>query len=349
MPDAGDERENGRRGGDGEDAVIARWFRPLAAGFPGAFDLKDDAASIAPPEGADLVVTMDALIAGVHFFADDTPADIAFKALAVNVSDLAAKAAAPLAYSLALALPRGTSGDWLRGFAEGLRAGQDAFGIALSGGDTTVSPAGPLTIAITAFGFVPRGGMVRRGGARPGDSLYVSGTIGDAVLGLKCLQHLGEAAGWHRSGLSVPMLHTLIARYRRPSPRLELRDALRAHASAAMDISDGLVIDCGRMCAASGVDAIIEVAEVPLSAPARAILSAEPGLLETLITGGDDYEILAAIRSGEEEAFEAAARASGIAVTRIGTFEAGTGRLTVLDANGRPLALARTGYDHFGP
>ncbi len=348
MPDNGDERENGQ-GGGGEDAVIARWFRPLAQGMPGAFDLKDDAACLTLPEGADLVVTTDALIAGVHFFADDTPADIAFKALAVNVSDLAAKAAAPLAYSLALALPRGTSEDWLRDFAEGLRTGQDAFGIALSGGDTTVSPAGPLTIAITAFGSVPRGGMVRRCGARPGDSLYVSGTIGDAVLGLRCLQHLGEAAGWHRSGLSTPiMLHTLIARYRRPSPRLELRDALRAHASAAMDISDGLVIDCGRMCAASGVDAIIEVAEVPLSAPARAILSAEPRLLESLITGGDDYEILAAIRPGEEDAFETAAHAAGVAVTRIGSFVEGTGRLTVLDADGRPLALARTGYDHFG-
>ena len=347
MPDPVDEgREGG--GGAGEDAVIARYFRPLAAGFPGAFDLKDDAAVITPPEGADLVVTTDALIAGVHFFADDTPADIAFKALAVNVSDLAAKAAAPLAYSLALALPRGTSEDWLRGFAEGLRVGQAQFGIALSGGDTTVSPSGPLMIAITAFGTVPRGCMVRRGGARAGDSLYVSGTIGDAALGLKWRRRDEDAVGRYQSAISIPMLHDLIARYLRPDPRVGLRDALRAHASAAMDVSDGLVIDCGRMCAASGVDAVIEAGKVPLSAAAGAVLNAQSGLLETVITGGDDYEILCAIRPGEEAAFEEAARAAGVAVTRIGAFVKGTGKLTVLAADGRPLALARTGYDHFG-
>lgn len=343
MRDSGDERENGR-GDGGEDAVIARWFRPLARGMPGAFDLKDDAACLTPPEGADLVITTDALIAGVHFFADDTPADIAFKALAVNVSDLAAKAAVPLAYSLALALPRGTAEDWLRGFAEGLRAGQEAFGIVLSGGDTTVSPAGPLMITVAAFGSVPRGGMVRRGGARTGDSLYVSGSVGDAALGLALRGDTAGAAGWP---LGAEERAALIARYLRPSPRLALRDTLRTHASAAMDISDGLVIDCGRMCAASMVDAEIEMTRIPLSAAARAVWNADPGILDSLVTGGDDYEILAAVRAGEEEAFEAGARAASVAVTRIGVFGEGTGRLTVLDAQGRPRALARTGYDHF--
>jgi thiamine-monophosphate kinase len=336
--------ERGQAQGGGEDAMIARWFRPLASMFPGAFDLRDDAAVIAPPDGADLVVTTDALIAGVHFFADDAPADIAFKALAVNVSDLAAKAALPLAYSLALALPRATAADWLQGFADGLRTAQEDFGIALSGGDTTVSPSGPLTIAVTAFGTVPRGGAVRRGAAGAGDSLYVSGTIGDAALGLVLRGGDAGTAGWP---LGLEDRAWLTDRYLRPRPRLALRDALLAHASAAMDVSDGLVIDGGRMCAASGMDAVIEADKVPLSSAAQIVLNARPDLFETLITGGDDYEILAAVPADEETRFETAASAAGVAVTRIGRFFEGTGRLTVLGADGRELVLTRSGYDHF--
>jgi thiamine-monophosphate kinase len=323
-----------------EDTLIARYFRPLAAAFPGAYDLRDDAATITPPEGADLVITTDALIADVHFFADDAPANIAYKALAVNVSDLAAKAATPIAYSLALALPHGTSEDWLRAFAKGLSEAQTQFDIALSGGDTTVSPSGPLMVAVTAFGTVPRDTMIRRATGDPGNALYVSGTIGDAALGLKLRR--GDAF----AALQDEARNALLARYLRPSPRLALRNALRAHASAAMDISDGLVIDCERLCAASNVGGVIETAEVPFSRAVASLIASERKLLETAITGGDDYEILAAIRTGEEGAFEQAATACGVGVTRIGVLTEGTGQLRIL-ADGVPLKLAQSGYDHF--
>ena len=335
--------EADQRGGLGEDGLIARYFAPLARDFPGAFGLLDDAAVIAPPDGEVLVVTTDALIAGVHFLPDDRPADIACKALAVNVSDLAAKAAQPLAYSLALALPRGWREEWLAAFAEGLREAQAAFGIALCGGDTTVSPAGPLMVAITAFGSVPRGAMVRRGGAQAGDCLYVSGTIGDAALGLKLRR--GDA-DTQSCPLDDAARGTLIGRYLRPEPRLALREALLAHASAAMDVSDGLVMDCARMCAASGVGGRIEASQVPLSAAAQMLVASDRGAFERALTGGDDYEILAAIRSGEGQAFGAAASAAGIRVTRIGTFSGNGASLSVIGANGSPIHFATSGYDH---
>ncbi len=335
--------DTGQSGAGGEGAFIDRFFRPLAEAYPGALGLRDDAAIVEPPPGTDLVVTTDALIAEVHFLADDDPADIAFKALAVNVSDLAAKAAEPIAYSLALALVRGTSDDWLTRFVVGLADAQKAFGIAMSGGDTTASPSGPLMISITAFGSVPHGAMVRRGGARPGDGLYVTGTIGDAALGLGLRRGTPESAGWP---LDDAGRRQLLARFLRPQPRLALRAALLAHAAAAMDISDGLAIDCGRMCAASGVSARIEASRVPLSPPARQVLAAEPRLIETVLSGGDDYEILAAIRSGEEAAFEREAEIAGLQVTRIGATGGGDSGLTIVGENGAPLALSRLGYDH---
>ena len=328
---------------DGEAGFLDRHFRPLAASYPGAFGLEDDAALIEPPEGSDLVVTTDALIAGVHFMGDEDPADIAFKALAVNVSDLAAKAAKPIAYSLVLALSRGTSEGWIAAFAKGLGEAQTTFGIALSGGDTTTSPAGPLMISVTAFGSVPHGRMVRRGRASAGDMLYVSGTVGDSALGLKLLQ---SAAAGQDLPLDDGQRKDLIRRYLRPQPRVELREALLAHASAAMDISDGLAIDATRMCKASGVSAKIDAAAVPLSQAARVLLSADPSLLETVLTGGDDYEILTAVPEPEEKAFVKTARLAGIDVARIGAIEAGTGELEILAEDGVPLTLSRLGYDH---
>lgn len=326
-----------------EDDLIARHFRPLAENFPGAFGLLDDAAVIELPPRSDLVVTTDALIAGVHFFPDDAPADIAYKALAVNLSDLAAKAAAPIAYSLALLLPAGTSESWIAAFAGGLREAQTAFRIALSGGDTTVSPAGPLMISVTALGSVPRGKMVRRGGAGAGDGLYVSGTIGDAALGLRLRLNDVKAQSWP---LDAAARQQLLDRYLRPEPRLGLRAALLAHASAAMDISDGLVIDCARLCAASGVDGRIEAGEVPLSAPLRMLAATDNAILEMAITGGDDYEILAAVPQVEDAAFKTAASKAGIPVTRIGAIEGRGGTLTVAAEDGLPMRLPRRGYDH---
>jgi thiamine-monophosphate kinase len=327
-----------------EHGLIARYFAPLAHDFPGAYDLKDDAAVIETPPGCDLVVTMDALVAGVHFLNDDSPADIAWKALAVNVSDLAAKGATPLAYSLALALPPPPSAEFLADFASGLAEAQAAFGILLSGGDTTSARGDALTIAVTAFGTVPHGRTIRRGGARAGDSLYVSGTIGDAALGLKLRRGDADAGAWPVGDAEK---RWLVQRYLRPQPRIRLAPALLAHASAAMDISDGLAIDCRRLCAAAGLAATIEAARVPLSDAASAVLAAAPGLIRTALTGGDDYEVLFAVRAGEEADLERSAAMAGMAVARIGKLTAGEPALVVQDETGRPLDLGSGGYDHF--
>jgi thiamine-monophosphate kinase len=326
-----------------EEGLIAHYFVPLARDFPGAYGLRDDAAVIEPPAGHDLVVTTDALVAGVHFFLDDRPADIAWKALAVNVSDLAAKGATPLAYSLALALPPPPSAAFLAGFADGLAEAQAAFGIALSGGDTTSTRGGALMIAVTAFGTAPHGKALRRGGARAGDGLYVSGTIGDAALGLKLRRGDAAAAAWP---IGETARQWLVSRYLRPAPRTALAPALLAHASAAMDVSDGLAIDCRRLCTASGLASEVQAATIPF-ADHTARLMASPEALRTAVTGGDDYEILAAIPKDAEAAFEAAAARAGVRVTRIGTLTAGEPALTVRGADGASLDLGGEGFDHF--
>ncbi len=340
MAEAGD-----RAQGDAplsEESLIARYFVPLASDFPGAYGLRDDAAVIETPAGYDLVVTTDALIAGVHFLADDDPADIAWKALAVNVSDLAAKGATPLAYSLALALPPPPSATFLADFTAGLAEAQARFGIALSGGDTT-STRGETMISVTAFGTIPHGKALRRGEARAGDSLYVSGTIGDGALGLKLRRGDADTAGWP---IGDPARAWLVGRYLRPQPRIALAPALLAHASAAMDVSDGLVIDCRRLCVASGLAAHINAGAIPFAAESLPLIT-RPELLAAAITGGDDYEILAAIRAGEETPFEAASAQAGIRVTRIGTLSAGSPAVTVTGPHGTPLQLGSGGYEHF--
>ncbi len=326
-----------------EHEIIARYFRPLAEGVPGAFGLVDDAAAISVNSGNDLVVTTDALVAGVHFFADDAPADIAWKALAVNVSDLAAKAASPLAYSLALVLPRDMREPWIAGFAQGLGQAQQAFGIGLSGGDTAVSPGGPLMISVTAFGAVPEGRMVHRHSAKAGDALYVSGTIGDSVLGLKLRAGEAGARNWP---LDEADRRFLLNRYLRPEPRIALRNALLAHASAAMDVSDGLAIDASRMCRASGVRAQIDASAIPLSSAVQTLKNAKAVSAAIILSGGDDYEILAAIPPVSEQAFLADAASGNVQVTRIGSVSQGEG-LEIFDENGKPLTLDRLGYDHF--
>ena len=331
-----------------EADLIRRYFAPLAGGSHGAFDLSDDAAALSAPPGMDLIVTTDALIAGVHFLPDDPPAGIAAKALGVNLSDLAGKGADPLAYTLSIALASPVSPDWLAAFSDGLATMQAEHGIRLIGGDTTRSPHA-LMLSITAIGTTPTGRMVRRSGAQPGDLVYVTGTIGDAALGLLVATDDRRATAW---GLDTDNREALLARYRRPQPRTAMASAVRAYAHAALDISDGLVIDAGRMCRASGVTGLIHADRVPLSTAAQACLAADAVCQETIFTGGDDYELLLAIPPDCVDALTRAADEAGTAVQCIGeTGEAGVAEnaepVRIIDENGATFSFASSGYSHF--
>ena len=306
---------------------IARHFRPLAG--PGALGLADDAAVFDPPPNRSVVVCADALVSGVHFLPDDPPGTVAAKLLRTNLSDMAAMGATPLGYLLTVSVPPGLPPDWFTGFSAGLAADQKRYGVFLLGGDTT-STAGPLVLSLTMLGHVAPGEALRRNGARAGDSVWVTGTIGDGTLGLACLQ--GE--------LDDPTGH-LVDRYRLPQPRLGL--LLAGIAGAAIDVSDGLVQDLGHLCRESGVGARIEAKAVPVSAAA---LAAGPEWLERRLTGGDDYELLLSVPADRAALLRQAAADAGIAVTRIGRMEAGEG-VTVLDEAGQAMAIRRPGWSHF--
>jgi thiamine-monophosphate kinase len=326
----------------GEDRLIARYFRPLAK-HAGAFALMDDAAVITPPAGCDVVLKTDGIIGGVHFFPDD-PADlVGKKALRVNLSDLAAKAARPLGFLLTLALPNEIGEAWLAPFARGLGEDADFFECPLFGGDTDRTP-GPITISIAVFGAVPRGRMLRRAGAQPGESVVVTGTIGDAALGLARRRDPSLAEQW---GLSAGEGNLLLHRYLVPEPRTSVAALFGRYASAAMDVSDGLAGDLAKLCGASGVTAQVYATRVPLSPPAAAALRHDPALIETIVTGGDDYEILATVPAERVEALRNEAAAKGVAVTEIGTVLAGDGAPRLLDQGGNPLAFARPSFSHF--
>jgi thiamine-monophosphate kinase len=326
-----------------EDELIATLFAPLAG--PGGLGLRDDAAVIAARPGHDLVISKDMLIAGVHFFAADPPDAIARKALRVNLSDLAAKGAEPLGFLLGLGLPTDWTSEWLKAFAQGLGEDTQDFGCPLLGGDTVRTP-GPLSLSITAFGVVPSGRMVPRTGAGAGDLLYVSGTIGDAAIGLRLRLQDRLDTPWI-AVLGEKAAAFLRDRYLLPRPRLGLRAALLAHASAAMDVSDGLAGDLGKMLGLAGLTANISVDGVPLSEAARAALKLSPALIETILTGGDDYEILCAVPPSSAKAFEASAKESGISVTRIGLSRPGEAAPRFNDSDGAALALATRSFSHF--
>ena len=319
-----------------EDDLIARYFAPLAGAA--GLGLKDDAALMTPPPGCDLVLTVDALVGGVHFFNEDPPGAIARKALRVNLSDLAAKGAKPLGFLLALALPPGWSADWLEAFARGL--GEDAadYGCPLLGGDTVKTP-GPLTLSITAFGAVPRGRMLARTGARPGDFLYVTGTLGDGALGLQV--RLGKL-----SGLAAPHRDFLAERYLLPRPRLALSDAMSRFAEGGMDVSDGFVGDLSKMLRVSGATGEVDLSRLPLSDAARAAIALEPDTFATAVTGGDDYELIAAVRGENAAAFEAAAAAAAVPVARVGEVREGREPPTFL-RDGQAQRFAHGSFSHF--
>jgi thiamine-monophosphate kinase len=324
----------------GEDSLIARHFRPLATD-PGAFGLGDDAA-VLRALGDDIVVTTDAIVEGVHFFASDPPDTIARKALRVNLSDLAAKGATPAGFVLTLALSSAEDA-WLAPFAHGLREDIELFGCPLLGGDTVSTP-GPRMISITAFGRIPEGKTVHRSGAKPGDRVMVTGTIGDAALGLAILKGGAVATALANDAAAREML---VGRYRVPQPRNALATAVRDHAHAAMDVSDGLAGDLTKLCAASGVSAVIDVQSIPLSEAAAALLARGTIGIEALIAGGDDYEVLCAIPEDGVEAFARAAGLVGVPIASIGTIIAATLPPRFLDKQGSEIALKRLSYSHF--
>jgi thiamine-monophosphate kinase len=323
-----------------EDRLIARYFAPLAT-HPGAFGLIDDAAAIAPPPGCDVVLTTDGVIAGVHFFPDD-PADmVSRKVLRMNLSDLAAKGARPLGFTMAVALPAKIDETWLAAFVAGL--GEDAkhYNCPLLGGDTDRT-SGPISISVSAFGAVPHGAMVRRSTAKAGDCIVVTGTIGDSALGVQLRKDEALARSWR---LTDTMHAHLKQRYLLPQPRNVLAESVLRYASAAMDVSDGLVGDLAKLCRASGVAADIDVARAPFSEAVRAAVAADPEVIESALTGGDDYEILLTLPPDMLAAFSAEAEKAGVVVTELGRVAAGQGAHFLRD--GKPFAFTRPSYSHF--
>jgi thiamine-monophosphate kinase len=327
-----------------EFALIAQYFAPLARRFPGAYGLRDDVAVIAPSPGTELVVKSDAVISGVHVLPDDPPDLVARKALRVNLSDLAAKGAVPRAYLLDLMLPRTTSEAWIAGFARGLAQDQAEFGVDLIGGDTDATP-GPMTAAIMALGEVPAGRVLRRGGACAGDALFVTGTIGDAALGLAALRGT-------LPGLDPGSVAWLAERYRLPQPRVTLGPRLIGVATAALDVSDGLVADLGHLCEVSNLNAFIDGARIPLSPAACAAIANDPARFAIALTGGDDYEIVFAAPPAAAGRIAALAAATRTQVTEIGRLAAlesgGRPAVVVRDSAGVPYAFSSAGWTHFG-
>ncbi len=316
-----------------EFQLIARHFaRPGRPLRNAALGVGDDCALFAPAPGMQLAVSTDMLVEGRHFLSTVAPERLGHKALAVNLSDLAACGAEPLACTLALALPRGDEA-FVAALAQGLFALADAHGIELIGGDTT---AGPLNLCITVFGQVPAGQALLRSGARPGDDLWVSGTLGDARLALEVFRGRVALAGADFESVRRAM--------ELPQPRVALGRALRGLASSAIDLSDGLVGDLGHVLARSGVAAQVDLHRLPRSV----VLAAQPAALqqECLLAGGDDYELLFTAPPALHDAVLAAGRGCGVAVTHCGRIAAGSG-LTVLDADGRALPAAWQGFDHF--
>jgi thiamine-monophosphate kinase len=322
--------------GLGEFGRIRRFFAPLAG--PGGLDLRDDAALLACGAGRQLVVTVDAIVAGVHYLPDDPPELVARKLLRVNLSDLAAMGARPRHYLLTTALPAALGDDWVARFAAGLGEDQRRYGVDLLGGDS-VATEGPAVLSLTAIGEVAAGAEIRRSGACPDDQIWVSGTIGDAFLGLAVLR------GGYPT-LPAEVRAVLIGRFQLPEPRTELGPRLAGIAHAMCDVSDGLVADLAHICEASLVGATLALPRLPLSPAAQRLVAGAPDLPARLATAGDDYELLFTAppeASGRILALSAELR---LPVTAIGTIEHGGG-VRLVDAAGKAVPIAAAGYRHF--
>lgn len=327
----------------GEADFIKRYLAPLASASAGALDLKDDAAIFIPTPSYDLVFSKDLLVEGVHFLGSNSPEDVAFKCLSVNLSDLAAKGAIPKGFMLGLSFARAPSDVWAQKFTSSLRAISEEFGCPLLGGDTTGSKSG-LTISITIIGEVKSGQMVRRSTGNVGDHIFLSGTIGDAALGLELLQNPPRA---QELQLEPSDVDYLVGRYNRPTPRNSLSPLLLKYASASMDVSDGVYHDLPKLCDASGVSASVELQALPFSVSFRRAMESQPGLRDLSLTWGDDFEILACIPAGKSALFLDEAKLLGCDVCCIGSLTQGSAGPVYCDINGEKIGITQKNFAHF--
>ena len=329
--------------GQGEFEYIRSRLAPLSAGLPGAANLTDDGAVLSPPDGCEWAITADTLIEGRHFPIDEDPALAARKALRVNLSDLAAMGADPYAYLACVVWPETGREARMTGFADGLALDQNAYGVHLAGGDTTASD-GPWMISITAFGTLPKGQSVRRSAAQPGDVVLVTGTIGDAGLGLKT--HQGKYAP------NAQDKAYLKRRFALPDPRCDLAPLVRSQAHAAIDISDGLLSDARHIAQASGVTLTLDLDDMPRSRAAERWLADQADRVAALLelaSSGDDYELLLTLPEEQVSTFITSAQATGVPVSRLGKVEssgASKGAL-VVQAGDRTLSPSSFGFTHF--
>lgn len=311
--------------------LIAKYFAPLSG--EAGLGLLDDAACYEAKQGYDLIISKDVLVSGTHFFEDADPVELATKAVAVNVSDLASKGAKPHSYFLGLSLTKDIDDSWLQSFAYGLKLAQKHYDIYLAGGDTTSTNHG-LFISVTALGHTPKGTMITRSGAKVGDDIYVTGTLGDAAFGLKALQ--GE----------VPHSSYQLARYNRPQARCEIGKRLRGIASAAADVSDGLIADLGHICRASGVGASVKQDKLPLSPSTEVLLKENSQFADLIWSGGDDYELVFTAAQDDRHSLELLSSELAIPITRIGIVQQEEG-VRLVDKAGKLVQVEKSGYQHF--
>ncbi len=323
---------------DSEFELIRRYFAPLSVSEEGAYQLKDDAASLSISADKELIVTKDLMIAGVHFISDDSGRTIAQKLLRTNLSDLAAMGAAPRAYALGVALTSNLRTNWLSEFADGLANDQSEYGITLIGGDTIFS-SGPLFLSLTAFGEVPKGCAIRRSGAQIGDLVYVTGTVGDSAIGLMAaMGELTKLPDWAKK--------YLIGRYQIPEPRVKLGKLLVGLASATTDVSDGLIADLGHICSSSNVGAHIDLKDIPLSSAARNACALDSKLIAKVLTGGDDYELLICVPPSVSTKLLNKAESVDVKLSKIGKIVDGSD-VSVFSEDKTQLKFEQQGYQHF--
>jgi thiamine-monophosphate kinase len=319
--------------------LIAKYFAPLSLSSKGALGLHDDAALMEVPSGYEAVVTNDILVEGIHFLANDPPETIAWKSLAVNLSDLASMGAKPTSYTLGFAIPSYVEHEWIKLYVSGLEEVQNNYKIALIGGDT-VSTKGPITLSITAFGHVPKNTAILRSGASAGEEIYVTGSIGGGYLGLRYLQDNLIQVNGQLSSLFVQM-------YRKPVPRVGLGIALRGLATSATDISDGLIADLGNICRESDVSANIQAWDIPVPEGVDKLIEKNCIKLQDIFSGGDDYELLFTVPPGSKSKVRDLACIYDLNISQIGITSLGPANISFYDKNHSIIEFDSIGYSHF--